>query len=478
MSEYNSRNRPLHTYVNSAEKAIKLFQYNNQKTKEYFPSYVKYPKKLYRKIPKTWEPQTNQWKDLLVAAENQGSCGSCWAYCVTNTLTDRYNIWSNKKVIQGNLSPFLILTCNLFATFFKTESIVKNVDYETWNKETGCYGNILLASILYIYCFGIPTNQCFPYDIEDLRKFKQEQTNFSFNQPSNANIKLYNTTFNLKDFKASVSITPSCSYSTKLQRIPFQICQNFIDIDEAKIYGSNVQNFSITHFYEILPDEKQIQLDILSNGPVVSAFLIYDDFYSFDSKTEIYLHKPSPGSLPLGGHAVEIVGWGEENGIKYWWIKNTWGVSYGINGYFKFFRGKNMCNIEENVHGFFPDMYIDYQNFDLIRKVNKNIRKKKYLYDKENHTLPKVIHQVLSFILDNTHRQKGELDIEKNIESYFKKFGMFGYSIYSRVSLHYINYTNNYLGYFSGIDLPFQSNFIQENLSQKPYFKTLYAQSI
>lgn len=482
MSNYNSKTHPLHTYVHSGRSAVKSFQYDNEETNAFFPSYVRYPKKLYSKIPKKWEPQYDHWKDLLIPAENQGSCGSCWAYSVVNTLTDRYNIWSNKKIIQSNLSPFLILTCNVFATFFKNQELVKNLDYETWNKQTGCYGNILLASILYIYCFGVSTKNCFPYDIDDLRKFKDEDTNYSFNQPSNANIKLFNTTFDFSKFAANVSITPSCSFATKSQRIPFQVCQNFINIDETTIYGSVVQNFSITHFYQVPAIEQQIQLEILSNGPVVSAFLVYNDFYLFDAKNKIYAHEPDTSESPLGGHAVEIVGWGEEKNIPFWWIKNTWGPEYGINGYFRFRRGNNMCHLEENVHGFFPDMFINYQDFNLIRKIRKSMKNKKYIHEKKADKLPPLINKVIQFIFENTHKDsKSEttaLTENFDISPYFKQYGTFALPIYTRSSIQFLSYSNNYLGFFAGIHLPFEHNYVKENLPTNAYFKTLYGKSL
>ena len=42
-------------------------------------------------------------------------------------------------------------------------------------------------------------------------------------------------------------------------------------------------------------------------------------------------------------HAVLAVGYGVENGVPYWLIKNSWGADWGDNGYFKMEMGKNMC---------------------------------------------------------------------------------------------------------------------------------------
>ena len=40
-------------------------------------------------------------------------------------------------------------------------------------------------------------------------------------------------------------------------------------------------------------------------------------------------------------HSTLVVGWGEENGMKYWKVRNSYGPTWGDKGYFMVRRGAN-----------------------------------------------------------------------------------------------------------------------------------------
>ena len=79
-------------------------------------------------------------------------------------------------------------------------------------------------------------------------------------------------------------------------------------------------------------------------GPVEADMLVYEDFPVY--KSGVFKHKDP---MNFGGHSVKIIGWGVENNEDYWLVSNSWGVEWGMEGFFKILRGTNEAEIESGI---------------------------------------------------------------------------------------------------------------------------------
>ncbi|GLH14385.1 Cathepsin L-like proteinase [Gryllus bimaculatus] len=97
-------------------------------------------------------------------------------------------------------------------------------------------------------------------------------------------------------------------------------------------------------------NEYAMQLALFQGGPISVAFEVHQDFMSYKGGIYHYTGVGSPSFNPfvLVNHAVLVVGYGVdgETGEKYWIVKNSWGESWGENGYFRIRRGVNEVGIE------------------------------------------------------------------------------------------------------------------------------------
>ncbi len=297
---------PLNTIVRSDSSAV------NMNFKYLLPNPVE-KRNLFVDAPKWSTPTSFEgrrvWKTYLSRVKNQSSCGGCYAFATTSALADCFNLRSLGK-LHLNLSAARIILCDLLGQY-SILLLPRQISSEYVSNvftQYGCAGNTLMESWMFLFTFGTNTEECFP-----------------------------ESTINRKTNCQQVS---SKNYDTCIDK-------------EPAVFWRAQHVYAVAGIPEDGGNEERIRQIIYKFGPVSTAMTIYEDFYTFDT-SKIYVYDKY--SRRLNGHAVVIDGWGEDDGVPYWWVRNSWGSKWGNNGYFRILRGSNHCQIEENVIAGLPDI--------------------------------------------------------------------------------------------------------------------------
>jgi len=253
-------------------------------------------------IPDSFDPRT-QWPDCPTIREirDQGGCGSCWAFGAVTAMSDRICIHSKAK-LHVHVSSENLLSC-CYSCGFGCNGGFPGAAWSFWASRG------LVSGGLYGSHQG-----CQPYEIEPCEHH------------------VNGTRGPCKEG----GTTPKCHKK----------CENpdfTVPYDKDKSYGKKG--------YSIKRDVKQIQMELMTNGPVEAAFTVFEDFPNY--KSGVYQHVKGGA---LGGHAIRILGWGVEADTPYWLVANSWNYDWGDKGTFKIIRGKDHCGIESGVVAGLPKL--------------------------------------------------------------------------------------------------------------------------
>lgn len=288
-----------------------------------------------------------QWREFLPPIINQEACGNCWAVSTLYVLSSRIALITNGK-LKIVFSTTTLTACGysylkdirqlangnpdkLWKMAHKDPKIIFKLQ-EMITREISCSGQSIYDACLELYLYGAVSEKCVPAK----------------------GIDYYGKPYNLPK-------------ATKPSEIPWCLAISGPDFDTCADHTTAARRYRVSNIYNISPRKEDIQNEILHWGPVVTGFMVFDDFINdYDGKS-IYTH-PKRNTLPLGGHAVVILGWGiaQQDGrtISYWLIANSWGSSWGLNGYFRMEMFLPDCTLEQNVIGFIPDL--DHFNKEKI----------------------------------------------------------------------------------------------------------------
>lgn len=416
--------------------------------------------------------------DFMSNVYNQGLCGSCWAVSTAQSFSDRWAIAN--RTSNPRLSPTFLLTC---AFKFQSEDPMfsKTID----KPMQGCDGGWPAVASDFISKIGITDESCYNYDWCEKTSCATEQSrgeggNYNYLLPK---CPAYNSCSNFSSGKFNTFTTDKIFKSknwkdVKTVQVPDVYYQKIDDLTQTVKMMSSIgaaktfvikpyrnREEQIAYHQNVIDDIKE---EIFKRGPVVACYdIIYPTFFGVQGYAPtfltntwidgIYIHVDSDkinnyyekmcsgqGNCPLGGHAVAIVGWGEQTldfnkvpdflkpnyqfssseladpelqrivnvykslqgkKIPYWIIRNSWGtgsIPNHTNGYFKI----AMSNVD-----------IGFNRFCAL-----DVPKEKYgaVYGGVTAMLPEITAEVFTgedtnkSITDNTTNDDTKKDISKH----------------------------------------------------------------
>ncbi|XP_069903471.1 cathepsin O isoform X6 [Oryctolagus cuniculus] len=108
--------------------------------------------------------------------------------------------------------------------------------------------------------------------------------------------------------------------------------------------GLSIKGYSA---YDFSDQEDEMAKSLLIYGPLV---VIVDAVSWQDYLGGVIQHHCSSGEA---NHAVLITGFDKTGSIPYWIVRNSWGSSWGVDGYAHVKMGSNVCGIADSVSAVF-----------------------------------------------------------------------------------------------------------------------------
>ncbi len=227
--------------------------------------------------------------DWTTPVKNQGNCGSCWAFAAVGQAESVLNLAADNPALDKNLSEeYLVSGCF---------------------SDGSCCGGWHFAALDSIEDHGVPDEDCLPY----------------------------------ASGSCGCSSIGTCSAGCQVKSDGG--CTNTTCSARCSDYGSRLSY--IDDFGQVGKEHNEpaiqqalVKLALIAYGPLSVAMDVAEgDNYWQES---VFMCSDPPDV----DHAVVIVGYNDAGG--YWIVKNSWGSSYGEDGYFKV--GYGQCLIEKYVY--------------------------------------------------------------------------------------------------------------------------------
>eukprot|EP00929_Paragymnodinium_shiwhaense_P024840 TRINITY_DN15177_c0_g1_i1.p1 TRINITY_DN15177_c0_g1~~TRINITY_DN15177_c0_g1_i1.p1 ORF type:complete len:389 (+),score=106.73 TRINITY_DN15177_c0_g1_i1:90-1256(+) len=246
-------------------------------------------------------PASADWRqqNAVTPVRDQASCGSCWAHSAVGNMESLWFLANKASMSQPvPLSVEQVVECD-------------EHDYS-------CYGGYMKGAYEYTIEHGGLASEA------DYATPKTAHT-----------ICLPNQTFNETCGDGMCDDPPLTSYCDLT-------CSDKKHKSVAKIASWVALPTDEDKMAAYLAQHGPVSVGINAQGGFLGVLFPWLQFYKKGIANPKGCKKDTVTSID---HGVLLVGYGEENGQKYWIVKNSWGGKWGEDGYFRLVRGQGSCAI-------------------------------------------------------------------------------------------------------------------------------------
>ncbi|EAR88193.1 papain family cysteine protease (macronuclear) [Tetrahymena thermophila SB210] len=261
-------------------------------------------------------PTSYDWRDhgAVTPVKNQGTVGTCWTFSTTGNIEGQWFLAGNPLV---SLSEEQIVDCD------------GSQEPSTGHADCGVFGGWpYLAFDYVINAGGLPSEETYPYCVGN---------GGCYPCPAPG----YNETL----CGPAVPYCNATAYPCRQGQVPIA----------AKIED----------WKALSKDEDSIKQQLFEIGPLsVALDASYLQFYKKG------ISAPKFCSKTTLNHAVLLTGYGIDNGVEFWNVKNSWGAKWGEQGYFRLKRGVGMCGINTQVataivsKQAYSEKFMEYEDYE------------------------------------------------------------------------------------------------------------------
>ena len=236
-------------------------------------------------VPKHFDGRV-QWPQCnatIAHVRDQTDCGACWAFSATESFNDRRCVHTNDSIL---LSVQDTGACCSGSTCMYSNGCVNGHPEAAWQ---------------WFVTDGVVTGG-------DYSDVNHTDTCEPFSLPP--------CTHNKSRVAAGHPLCPPKEYTMPQCR---STCSN---VGYANTYSNDKVKANSSFHIKPYP-LNLVQTELMTYGSVSTVITVFQDFLTY--KSGVYKHVQG---WEVGSHAIIILGWGIENGEKYWLCKNSWGPKY------------------------------------------------------------------------------------------------------------------------------------------------------